>query len=126
MHGDMAGFYEVRVDGPGRRHYRAFCVLERDGASVGLGGPSIVLIAGMTKEFRTTFSRRDYGRSAISGPSTVPGRRGAWPVKPVRGPGGPHAAAAPSGAHLRPFDPNSRFAALKLPRKVEQALVAAE
>jgi Txe/YoeB family toxin of Txe-Axe toxin-antitoxin module len=60
MHGDMAGFYEVRVDGPGRRHYRAFCVLERDGASVGLGGPSIVLIAGMTKEFRTTFSRRDY------------------------------------------------------------------
>ncbi len=62
MHGDMAGFYEVRVDGPGRRHYRLFCVLERDGAALGLGGPSIVLIAGMVKEFRTTFSPRDYAK----------------------------------------------------------------
>jgi Txe/YoeB family toxin of Txe-Axe toxin-antitoxin module len=60
MHGDMAGFYEVRVDGPGRRHYRLFCVLEREGAAIGLGGPSIVLITGMAKEFRTTFSERDY------------------------------------------------------------------
>jgi hypothetical protein len=32
MHGDMAGFYEVRVDGPGRVHYRLFCVLAREGA----------------------------------------------------------------------------------------------
>src|SRR5437867_13245662 len=24
MHGDMAGFYEARVDGPDRRHYRLF------------------------------------------------------------------------------------------------------
>ena len=60
MHGEMAGYYEVRVDGPGRRHYRLFCVLERDGAALGLGGPSIVLITGMEKSFRTTFSRRDY------------------------------------------------------------------
>jgi Txe/YoeB family toxin of Txe-Axe toxin-antitoxin module len=60
MHGEMAGFYEVRVDGPGRRHYRVFCVLERDGAALGLGGPSIVLITGMAKEFRTTFTARDY------------------------------------------------------------------
>jgi Txe/YoeB family toxin of Txe-Axe toxin-antitoxin module len=60
MHGDMAGIYEVRVDGPGRRHYRLFCVLERDGAALGLGGPSVVLLTGMVKEFRTTFSARDY------------------------------------------------------------------
>lgn len=60
MHGDMAGYYEVRVDGPGRKHYRLFCVLERDGAVVGLGGPSVVLLTGMVKEFRTTFSERDY------------------------------------------------------------------
>jgi hypothetical protein len=40
----MAGWYEVRVDGPNRHHYRLFCVLERDGMSLGLGGPSLVLI----------------------------------------------------------------------------------
>ena len=38
MHGEMSGFYEVRVDGPKRRHCRLFCFLERDGASLGLGG----------------------------------------------------------------------------------------
>lgn len=60
MHGDMAGFYEVRVDGPQRRHYRLFCVLERDGAAVGLGGPSLVLITGKTKPFLTVLSKADY------------------------------------------------------------------
>jgi hypothetical protein len=52
----------VRVDGPQRRHYRLFCVLERDGASVDLGGPSLVLITGMDKSFRTTLSGEDYAR----------------------------------------------------------------
>lgn len=60
VHGEMAGFYEVRVDGPGRRHYRLFCVLERDGAKVGLGGPSAVVITGKSKPLRTTLSKRDY------------------------------------------------------------------
>jgi hypothetical protein len=55
MHGTMAGYYEVRVDGRDRHHYRLFCVLERDGALVGLGGPSIVVLSGMEKPFRTTF-----------------------------------------------------------------------
>src|SRR5689334_13699241 len=36
MHGDMAGFFEIRVDGPQRRHYRLFCLLGRDGLGVGL------------------------------------------------------------------------------------------
>ena len=62
MHGEMAGFYEARCDGPGRRHYRLFCVLERDGAELGLGGPSVVLITGMMKPFRTTFSDGDYAK----------------------------------------------------------------
>ncbi len=62
MHGTMAGYYEVRVDGPNRRHYRLFCVLEHDGERLGLGGPSIVAITGMEKAFRTTFSERDYER----------------------------------------------------------------
>jgi Txe/YoeB family toxin of Txe-Axe toxin-antitoxin module len=62
MHGTMAGYYEVRVDGRDRRHYRLFCVLERDGAMLGLGGPSIVVITGMAKPCRTTFTERDYAR----------------------------------------------------------------
>lgn len=62
MHGTMAGYHEVRVDGANQRHYRLFCVLELDGERLGLGGPSIVLITGMGKAFRTTFSERDYER----------------------------------------------------------------
>lgn len=60
MHGEMAGYYEVRVDGPGRRHYRLFCLLERDGKMVGMGGPTLVLICGKDKPFRTVLSTRDY------------------------------------------------------------------
>ena len=41
MHDDMAGFFEVRVQGGGKNH-RLFCVLERD--AVDLGGSSIVCI----------------------------------------------------------------------------------
>lgn len=60
MHGQMADYFEVRVDGPSRSHYRLFCLLERDGAKVGLGGPSLVIITGKSKAFRTTLSKRDY------------------------------------------------------------------
>jgi hypothetical protein len=60
MHDDMAGYYEIRVDGPDRRHYRLFCLLEREGEGLGLGGPSIVIIVGKDKAFRTTLSKRDY------------------------------------------------------------------
>lgn len=60
MHGKMGGIYEVRVDGPSRHHYRLFCVLERDGAQLGLGGPSLVLIAGKEKPFQTKLSEREY------------------------------------------------------------------
>lgn len=60
MHDEMSGFYEVRADGEGREHFRLFCMLDRDGADVGLGGPSLVIITGKRKPFRTTFSTRDY------------------------------------------------------------------
>jgi hypothetical protein len=61
MHDDMAGYYEVRVDGPpNRTHYRVFCVLERDGVKVGLDGPSVVAIARKKKPFRTVLSKYDY------------------------------------------------------------------
>lgn len=28
MHGDMGGYHEIRVTGPGRRQYRLFCILD--------------------------------------------------------------------------------------------------
>jgi hypothetical protein len=60
MHDDMAGYFEVRVDGPKRHHYRLFCLLERDGANLGLGGPSIVLITAKDKPFKTVLAKADY------------------------------------------------------------------
>jgi Txe/YoeB family toxin of Txe-Axe toxin-antitoxin module len=60
MHGDMAGYYEIRVDGPKRHHYRLLCLLERDGAKVGLGGSALVLICGKDKPFGTVLSEQDY------------------------------------------------------------------
>jgi hypothetical protein len=60
MHDEMAGFYEVRVDGAQRRHYRLFCLLEQDDATKKLGGPSIVVIDGRVKAFRTVLSQHDY------------------------------------------------------------------
>lgn len=60
MHGNMSGFCEARTDGENREHFRLFCVLEREGASVGLGGPSLVIITGMRKAFKTTFTNKDY------------------------------------------------------------------
>ncbi len=62
MHDEMKGWYEIRVDGPNRHHYRLFCLLEREGAKVGLGGPSIVIIAGKDKPFRTVLSEADYAQ----------------------------------------------------------------
>jgi hypothetical protein len=57
MHGEMAGFYEVRVQGGGQNH-RLFCVLERD--ALDLGGSSIVCIGGLSKPRRTAAHPRDY------------------------------------------------------------------
>jgi hypothetical protein len=59
MHGDMAGYYEVRVQGGGMNH-RLFCVLERDAED--LGGSSIVCIDGLSKPKRTAAHPRDYKR----------------------------------------------------------------
>ena len=82
MHGDMAGYYEVRVDGPKRKHFRLFCVLERDdGGSLQLGGPSIVILGGKSKAFRTRLSSKDYASVRAAGAefaSTTP-RSVEWP-----------------------------------------------
>lgn len=64
MHGDMGGYYEIRVTGPGREQFRLFCMLEnaeeRTLTARGLRGPAIAVIAGMRKKTGTVFSDRDY------------------------------------------------------------------
>jgi hypothetical protein len=60
MHGEMAGYYEARAMGRGKRLYRLFCLLERE--ADGLPGPSLVIITGLDKPNETAFSRSDYRR----------------------------------------------------------------
>jgi len=64
MHGAMGGYYEVRVTGPGRMHYRLFCRLENGTAEElserGFDRPQIVVINGMSKRNATVFSDREY------------------------------------------------------------------
>lgn len=60
MHGDMTGWFEVRVDGARRSHHRLFCLLDYD--AVGRAGPLLVVIDGRSKPFRTTLTDADYTR----------------------------------------------------------------
>jgi hypothetical protein len=62
MKGDMAGYYQAKVDttvAGHKKHYRLFCLLDRNG-SAGLPGPSIIVIDGRTKPYLTLFSAREY------------------------------------------------------------------
>ncbi len=59
MHDDMAGYFEVRLQGGGQNH-RLFCLLERDAED--LGGSSIVCVSGLSKPRRTAAHPRDYGK----------------------------------------------------------------
>jgi Txe/YoeB family toxin of Txe-Axe toxin-antitoxin module len=56
MHGDMAGYYEVRVRHGGENH-RLFCLLDRDAED--LGGSSIVCLGGLSKPVRSAAHPRD-------------------------------------------------------------------
>ena len=66
MHGTMAGYYEIRLTGPGRKHYRLFCILDNgtkdELTARGFEGPQIVVINGMVKPNATLFSDREYKR----------------------------------------------------------------
>ena len=66
MHGDMGGFHEIRLTGPGRRQYRLFCVLENANPEElrkrGFKGSQIAVIAGMVKDSGKKFSERDYAK----------------------------------------------------------------
>ncbi|WP_052466321.1 hypothetical protein [Mobilicoccus massiliensis] len=58
MKGDMRGWFEVRVDGPKRHHYRLFCLLDYE--AKGQEKPLLVIIDGRDKPFRSTLSDADY------------------------------------------------------------------
>ncbi|WP_255450554.1 hypothetical protein [Skermania sp. ID1734] len=58
MHGEMTGWFEVRVDGKDRMHHRLFCRLDYE--AKGHDKPLLVVIAGMSKPFRTRFATSDY------------------------------------------------------------------
>lgn len=64
MHGLMAGYYEIRVTGPGRRHHRLFCLLDKGTPSElkrrGFDRPQIVVINGMVKRHMTEFTDAEY------------------------------------------------------------------
>lgn len=66
MHGDMGGFHEIRLTGPGRRQYRLFCVLDNADPNElrkrGFDGPQIAVITGMVKDSGKKFSDRDYAK----------------------------------------------------------------
>src|SRR5665213_1325323 len=66
MHGNMGGYYEIRVTGPGREQFRLFCLLENADEHTlnarGLRGPAIAVITGMRKKTGTVFSERDYAK----------------------------------------------------------------
>lgn len=68
MHGEMAGWHEVRQRG-GRMLYRAFCLLE---STTTPDRPSLVVVAGMTKPTGTTFGPRDYAAVRARGSGTGP------------------------------------------------------
>jgi len=54
----MTGWFEVRVDGPQRHHYRLFCRLDYDAKD--RPKPLLVVIDGRGKPFRTQLSEADY------------------------------------------------------------------
>ena len=58
MKGDMTGWFEVRVDGPKRHHYRLFSRLDYEAEDA--TKPLLVVITGLDKPFRTELSDSDY------------------------------------------------------------------
>src|SRR5437773_4735964 len=59
MGGDMTGYHEIRVNGPGRIHYRLFCRLDNRAEG---RGPLLVILCGGSKPFRSKLSDAAYRR----------------------------------------------------------------
>jgi len=60
MKGEMTGWFEVRVDGPKRHHYRLFCRLDYEAKNRDRSKPLLVVIAGLDKPFQTELTKADY------------------------------------------------------------------
>lgn len=60
MRGSMHGWYEIRIGGPNRTHYRLFCILDYE--ALNFEKPLLVVIAGMKKNNGEIFSKFDYAR----------------------------------------------------------------
>lgn len=61
MHGKMGGYYEVKAMGPGREHFRLFCILDKaDEALKGLPRDAIAVITGGRKPNATLFDESGY------------------------------------------------------------------
>lgn len=54
----MSGWFEIRIDGPKRHHYRLFCLLDYE--AKGPERPLLVVVDGRDKPFRTTLGDADY------------------------------------------------------------------
>jgi hypothetical protein len=53
-----SGWFELRIDGPRRHHYRLFCLLDYE--TVGEDKPLLVVVDGRDKPFRTVLSDKGY------------------------------------------------------------------
>lgn len=67
MHNDMAGWFEIRVDGPKREHFRLYCLLDYDAVSDSVtldpvNKPYLVIVDGRRKLFRTTLPDSEYAK----------------------------------------------------------------
>ena len=51
MKEEMSGWFEVRVDGPKRHHYRLFCLLDYAAQNTDRTKPLLVVVAGRDKPF---------------------------------------------------------------------------
>jgi hypothetical protein len=60
MKGEMTGWFEVRVNGPRRYHYRLFCRLDYEAKD--RPKPLLIVVCGLGKPFRTQLADTDYQR----------------------------------------------------------------
>ena len=64
MHGEMTGYHEIRLTGPGHEQFRLFCLLENASDEElrrrGLTKPAIAVLDGRRKPWRTVLSTADY------------------------------------------------------------------
>lgn len=73
MKGDMVGYYEVRVNGPRREHFRLFCVLDTKATEP--KDNLLTVLCGAKKPFRTELPAaaykqvRSYGEEYFARPS---------------------------------------------------------